>query len=48
VLFVLCAGAGLVGVRAAAKLRDSRGLPPEAPLPSGAGWADGDQPGGHG
>jgi hypothetical protein len=48
VLFVLCAGAGLVGVRAAAKLRDSRGLPPEVPLPGGAGWADGDQPGGHG
>ncbi len=48
VLFLLCAAVGLVGVRAAVKLRDSRGLPPAARAPSEAAWPDVDQPGGHG
>jgi hypothetical protein len=48
VLFVLCAGGALVGVRAAWRLHDSRGLPPEARVPSEAESADVDRPGGHG
>jgi hypothetical protein len=54
VLFTLCAAAGIVGVRAAWKLRDSRGLPAEARIPGGAaapgdaGWTDVDRPGGAG
>jgi hypothetical protein len=54
VLFALCALAGLVGVRAAWKLRDSRGVPAEARKPGGArtpgedAWTDVDRPGGAG
>jgi hypothetical protein len=42
VVFALCSAAGLVGVRAAWRLRDSRGVPAEAEA------ADMDLPGGHG
>ncbi len=48
VLFGLCAVVGLVGVRAAVKLRDSRAVPPVARPAGDAGWPDVDQPGGHG
>ena len=47
-VFLLCSVVALVGVRAAARLRDSRALPAEA---RGAGepeWADADRLGGHG
>jgi len=42
VLFALCAGVALIGVRAAWQLRDSRGLPAEAEC------VEADRPGGHG
>ena len=48
VLFALCAAAGLVGVRAAWRLRDSRGHPGVTGLPDAAGWTDVDRPGGAG
>jgi hypothetical protein len=54
VLFALCSAAGLVGVRAAWRLRDSRGLPAGATAPAGARapetveWPDVDRPGGAG
>jgi hypothetical protein len=47
-LFALCAAAGLIGVRAAWKLRDSRGVQPGPGAAGAADWNDVDRPGGAG